>query len=82
MPLLRSDYRRSLELKKSLWPFLLGFLATSFQIFILREFEVRFLGNELVYGLVLAFWLFGGGLGSLLAEKKFTAELLRLLSTG
>ncbi len=75
MPLLRTDHCRGLELKNSFWPFLLGFLATSFQVIILREFEVRFQGNELVYGLVLAFWLLGGGLGSLLAEKKFLAGI-------
>jgi len=71
MPLLRSGNCRGLELKTSFWPFLLGFLATAFQVIILREFEVRFQGNELVYGLVLAFWLLGGSLGSLLAEKNF-----------
>ncbi|MGQ9800922.1 MAG: fused MFS/spermidine synthase [Candidatus Saccharicenans sp.] len=71
MPVLRSGHRRGLELSSVFWPCLLGFLATSFQVLILREFEVRFQGNELVYGLVLAFWLLGGGLGSLLAEKKF-----------
>jgi len=70
MSALRSDHSRSLELRKNLSPFLLGFLATSFQILILREFEVRHHSNELVYGLVLAFWLLGGGLGSLLAEKQ------------
>ncbi len=75
MPLLRSGHCRGLELKTSFWPFLLGFLATCFQIIILREFEVRFQGNELVYGLVLAFWLLGGGLGSLLAEKRFQAKI-------
>lgn len=71
MPVLRSGHSRSLELRAHFWPCLLGFLATSFQILILREFEVRFQSNELVYGLVLAFWLLGGSLGSLLAEKKF-----------
>lgn len=75
MPLLRSGHSRGLELRSYFWPCLLGFLATSFQILILREFEVRFQGNELVYGLVLAFWLLGGGLGSLLAEKKFISWL-------
>lgn len=75
MPTLRSGYRRCLELKVNFWPFMLGFLATSFQIILLREFEVRFQGNELVYGLVLAFWLLGGGLGSLLGEKKFYRSL-------
>ncbi|MBC7348358.1 MAG: fused MFS/spermidine synthase [Candidatus Aminicenantes bacterium] len=71
MSLLWSGHRRGLELNRVFWPCLLGFLATSFQVLILREFEVRFQGNELVYGLVLAFWLLGGSLGSLLAEKKF-----------
>jgi len=75
MPFLRSGNRWSLELRKNLLPLLLGFLATSFQVLILREFEVRFFGNELVYGLVLAFWLLGGGAGSLLAEKKFLKGL-------
>lgn len=75
MPVLRSGHSRGLELRSPFWPCLLGFLATSFQILILREFEVRFQGNELVYGLVLAFWLLGGSLGSLLAEKKFISGL-------
>lgn len=75
MPVLRSGNSRSLELKKNCYPFLLGFLAISFQILILREFEIYFYGNELVYGFVLAFWLLGGGIGSLLAEKKFSPSV-------
>jgi spermidine synthase len=55
----------SLGLTPGLPPFLLGFLATSFQIFLLREFSVHFHGNELTFGLVLAAWLLWGGLGSL-----------------
>ncbi|MGB9765058.1 MAG: fused MFS/spermidine synthase [Candidatus Saccharicenans sp.] len=70
MSLLRSGNSWGLELKSYYYPFLLGFLATSFQILILREFEACFYGNELVYGFVLAFWLLGGGIGSYLAEKK------------
>ncbi|MCX8160081.1 MAG: fused MFS/spermidine synthase [Candidatus Saccharicenans sp.] len=75
MSLLRSGHFGGLELENPFWPFLLGFLSTSFQVILLREFEVRFQGNELVYGLVLAFWLLGGGLGSLLAEKKFRVAI-------
>jgi spermidine synthase len=50
-------------------PFLLGFLALSFQIFLLREFSVHFYGNEITIGFILASWLLWGGLGSLLASK-------------
>ncbi len=50
-------------------PFLLGFLALSFQIFLLREFSVHFYGNEITFGLLLASWLLWGGLGSILAKK-------------
>ena len=50
-------------------PFLLGFLALSFQIFLLREFSVHFYGNEITFGLVLASWLLWGGVGSILASK-------------
>ncbi len=49
-------------------PILLGFLATAFQIFLIREFSVHFHGNELTFGFVLASWLLWGGLGSLLAS--------------
>ena len=49
-------------------PILLGFLATAFQIFLMREFSVHFHGNELTFGFVLASWLLWGGLGSLLAS--------------
>lgn len=75
MPVLWTGNRRSLELSKYSYPFFLGFAATSFQILILREFETYFYGNELVYGFVLAFWLLGGGIGSLLAEKKFSPAI-------
>jgi spermidine synthase len=50
-------------------PILLGFLATAFQIFLMREFSVHFHGNELTFGFVLASWLLWGGLGSLLASQ-------------
>lgn len=50
-------------------PFLLGFLALSFQIFLLREFSVHFYGNEVAFGFVLGSWLLWGGLGSISASK-------------
>jgi spermidine synthase len=75
MPVLWPNDSWRLELKNNIPAFVLGFLATSFQILILREFEVCFYGNELVYGFVLAFWLVGGGFGSLLAEKRFKASI-------
>lgn len=56
-------------MKKHLPPFLLGFLALSFQIFLLREFSVHFYGNEITFGFILASWLLWGGLGSITASK-------------
>ncbi|MFQ6110315.1 MAG: hypothetical protein ACE5L7_12260, partial [Candidatus Aminicenantales bacterium] len=50
-------------------PFLLGFIALSFQIFLLREFSVHFYGNEITFGLLLASWLLWGGLGSISASR-------------
>jgi len=58
-----------LELKDFLPPFLLGFLALSFQIFLLREFSVHFYGNEITFGFILAAWLLWGGVGSITASK-------------
>jgi spermidine synthase len=58
-----------LGLRRNLPPYLLGFLATSFQILLLREFSAYFSGNELTLGIILASWLFWVGLGSLTAGK-------------
>lgn len=55
-----------LDLKRSLPPFLLGFLAVAFQAYLLREFGAEFYGNELIFGLFLGCWLFWGGVGSLI----------------
>lgn len=63
-------------LTKFLPPFLLGFLALSFQIFLLREFSVHFYGNEITFGILLASWLLWGGLGSITASK-FKFNLLK-----
>jgi spermidine synthase len=56
-------------LKDYLPPFLLGFMATAFQILLLREFSAYFYGNELSFGVVLASWLLWGGVGSMLAPR-------------
>ncbi|MBN2408638.1 MAG: hypothetical protein JXE07_02785, partial [Candidatus Aminicenantes bacterium] len=56
-------------MKKNLPAFSLGLLATSLQIFLLREFNAYFYGNELTFGIVLASWLLWSGLGSLAAGK-------------
>lgn len=75
MSFLRSENSWRLELKSNLPPFVLGFLATSFQIILLREAEAFFSGNELVYGFILSFWLLGSSLGSFLADQKILPRL-------
>jgi spermidine synthase len=57
-------------LRRFVLPFLLGFLASSFQIILLREFSAYFYGNELTLGIVLASWLLWGGVGSLLISDR------------
>ncbi|MCX7973549.1 MAG: hypothetical protein N3B16_03515 [Candidatus Aminicenantes bacterium] len=67
-------------MSRDIFPFLLGFLSISTQIFLLREFQVHFYGNEMVYGFVLGFWLLWGSLGSLFASKlPFQKKQLALL---
>jgi spermidine synthase len=56
-------------MKRHLPAFLLGFLALSFQIYLLREFSVHFYGNEITFGFILASWLLWGGIGSLFASR-------------
>jgi spermidine synthase len=58
-----------LGLSSGLAAFLLGFLATAFQVYLLREFAVHFYGNELTFGFVLGAWLLWGGIGSLIGPK-------------
>ncbi len=60
-------------MKEDIPAFCLGLLATSLQILILREFNAYFYGNELTFGIVLASWLFWGGMGSLAAGRRKTA---------
>ncbi|MFB0566724.1 MAG: spermidine synthase [Candidatus Aminicenantaceae bacterium] len=69
MQVLQNTHTRNLELINLLPSFLLGFLALSFQIFLLREFSAHFYGNEITYGLLLASWLLWGGVGSISASK-------------
>lgn len=57
-------------------PFLLGFLALSFQTLLLREFSAHFYGNEITFGLLLAAWLLWSGLGSI-SSKKFKFNISR-----
>jgi spermidine synthase len=66
---LRHSHTWNLELRSGLPAFLLGFLATAFQIYLLREFVVHFYGNELTFGFVLGAWMLWGGIGSLAAPK-------------
>ncbi len=66
---LPNSHPGSLGLRPGLPAFLLGFMATSFQIFLLREFSAQFHGNELTYGLVLSAWLLWGGVGSLAGSR-------------
>ena len=63
------DHPRALGLTPRLPAFLLGFMATSFQIYLLREFSAQFYGNEITFGLFLGSWLLWGGLGSLARPK-------------
>jgi len=66
---LQDSRPRNLGLRNPIPAFLLGFLATSFQIYLLREFCVHFYGNEMSFGFVLAAWLLWGGVGSLAASR-------------
>lgn len=61
---MRDAHTRRLGLRSGLPAFLLGFLAASFEIYLLREFAAEFMGNELIFGLLLGSWLLWGGLGS------------------
>jgi len=56
-------------MKLSIPPFLLGVMAFSSQIYLMREFNAQFYGNEVIYGLLLASWLFWGAAGSLSASS-------------
>ena len=67
---MRDAHTRRLGLRSGLPAILLGFLAASFQIYLLREFAAEFTGNELIFGLLLGSWLLWGGLGSLVRPGR------------
>ncbi len=75
MQQLRSKNSWNLEIVMQRLPaFLLGFLALSWQILLMREFSAHFSGNEVIFGVLLAAWLFWTGLGSILAIRfRFSA---------
>ena len=76
---MRDSDPRDLGLIPWLPPFVLGFLATTFQVYLLREFGAEFYGNELTIGLLLGSRLFWGGIGSLIKPgAKQTAGATRL----
>ncbi|MFC2156654.1 fused MFS/spermidine synthase [Acidobacteriota bacterium] len=69
-----------MDLKKPPPPLLLGLLAFSSQIYIMREFNAIFQGNEITFGLLLAAWLFWGGIGSIVANRiKYSNSRLIIL---
>ena len=78
MPKVSNPDPRPLGISRILPAGLLGFLAVSWQIFLLREFSADFYGTELTFGFVLAAWLLWGGLGGLWANHA----LLRRISLG
>jgi spermidine synthase len=67
---MRDADSRDLGLRAGLPPFLLGFLAVAFQVYLLREFSTEFFGNELIFGLFLGSWLLWGGIGSLVRPGR------------
>jgi len=72
--MIHSRVKRNQGMKKSIFhhqihfllpSFILGFMALSFQVLILREFSVQFAGSEITFGIMLGAWLFWTGIGSL-----------------
>jgi len=55
---------------------LIGFSSIFSQSLLVRELLVVFYGNEIVVGIILAFWMFWTGLGSLWAEKVVSRKSL------
>jgi len=60
----------NLGLRFSPQAFLLGLLASSLQILLLREFAAHFSGSEIAFGFVLAGWLLWGAAGSAWASHE------------
>lgn len=74
MQILPNSDPGNLVLRISYPAFLLGFLATSFQVVLAREFSAHFYGNEMTFGFVMAAWLLWGGLGSILASRYHSSS--------
>jgi spermidine synthase len=69
VPELSNCHPRPLDLRFSPPAALLGFVAATWQIYLIREFAAQFHGSELTFSFVLAAWLLGGGLGGLRAGR-------------
>jgi len=69
VPELPNGDSRPLDLRFSPPAGLLGFMAASWQIYLIRGFAAQFHGSELTFSFVLAAWLLGGGLGGLWAAR-------------
>jgi len=70
MPGLPDADSGNLGLKSAAVPLSLGLGSSIFQILLLREFSATFEGRETAYGLLLAAWLLGGGLGGLWGHRR------------
>ncbi len=55
---------------------LIGFSSVFSQSLLIRELLVVFYGNEIVVGVILAFWMLWTGLGSLWAERAISKKSL------
>ena len=64
--------------------FLVGVNAIISQVILIRELLVNFSGNELSVGIILASWLIGGALGSLMriGGPKAEEAIANLLRSG
>jgi spermidine synthase len=71
VPELSNGDPRPLDLRFSPPAGLLGFVATTWQIYLIREFAAQFHGSELTFSFVLAAWLLWGGLGGLWVGRRF-----------
>ena len=58
---------------------LIGFSSVFVQSLLIRELLVVLYGNEIAIGIILAFWLFWTGAGSLLGSRLFKESPSRLL---
>lgn len=71
---MRENHPRRMGVRPALPALALGWLASTAQIYLLREFSAQFHGSELTYAFVLAAWLFWGGVGSAVAGRLKSAR--------